>query len=212
MKKMVKRWRLDEVLLEDLGVAAGIYVEKNTGGFYAYVPESPDGKLFESASKKELMVTVRAELKKFYELEWKEVIRVSYSDVWVYKKSLNGSRSGSSRPGSWKPNDPSTASEQVGPLMIDRLRIAVPPADAKSQELQFTSWDGRRTWSRRQNDLLLDYSDSLYDALLDFKKRIQELDHNIRKLLLREDLAQALLESSRSPLLLTGGLDEDHHE
>lgn len=210
---LVKKWRVEEVWLCDLEVCAGIYVDPQKGGFYALVPEQErreGGTLFRDESRTRLASTVREALREHYALEWRQAILVDYPHPMGWGGDVvGGSRSG--RGHRWSPNDPTTASDVLGPLDFDHVEIAEGPNGYLYRDIltEEQARRGRKARIRRMGagDLAsrgvveLPYTPETWAALVEFKRRLQQMDHAIRTLLQSDDVLPRLLAMTGAPLL-----------
>lgn len=220
-RRLIKKYRIDEVCLYDLGVSVGLYVDSHSGKFYAMVPEQEDGRYISFDKLPELRREAEVAAKEYYTMEWRKVIRVQYETAMRFAPSMFG-RGHSGQGNRWDPEDWGTASDRVGPLMLTRCEIATRPDgllverswDTGSDKERKINWTGERIHNRR-GVIDLDYTEETWEALHEFRDKIRMLDHAIRGLLQSDDLVPRLLAMSErlqlteaTPLAIPGPTEE----
>lgn len=202
-RRLVKKWRIDEVIDRASGARAGVYVDPDTGTFYGHVPEVESGARYTAKTKYELMDVLKGALKDHYALDWRAVILVEYTPAYRWSFAM---ASATGRSHQWNPEDVSTASDVIGPLKVQRRWIAKSVTghwryqDWAKKEIRYAAHDDAFEHSP-PNRCVFDYDEALWEALHDFQSRIRELDHRIRHLLIQDDLAPRLIAADRSLLL-----------
>lgn len=207
-KRLIKKYRLDEVRSYAWNVTIGMYVDPATSLFYALVPEEEHGREISAKSLAELKPLIEPAITAYYDLKWTDVIRLSYRH---YDK--------------WDPNDPTTASDSVGPLSFSRVSIALHPdgvhrmvrskhetsryigggygrvkaGDPREETERIGSEPVKANYPSHQHEI--PYSDEAWAALEAFQAKIRSLDHAIRKFFERQDFMAVLLAGSM-PLAL----------
>lgn len=210
-KRLIKKYRLDEVKNWQFDMTIGLYVDPATSKFYALVPEKEGAKEHTADSLEALKPIVLAAIVDYEQLVWTEVIRVNY---------------GHTR--GWDPNDPSTASDRVGPLSLERVQIAVRANGdraIRSMRAKPRSWKiGGKTeeevWEADEQAVRVErgkykttspwddgvkeyaFDEALWQALQGFQEKIRQLDHTIRHFVAREDFTARLIEGT-APLAIT---------
>lgn len=206
--QLVKRWRTGEYEHPSSRTKVGLYVNPDTGGWYARIPEHEDGELVTGGSRGELLEKVRAEAKRLLELEWRPVIRVHMAPP--RQTQHHGLRARSSWDTQWDPADYLTAGDEVE-FTYARSEVAVDSA-GKALEREWqehaeeSPYDHRKAWPsafkpRPGVDVELPYTPELWDALGRFLDRIRMLNHGLRTLMSQPDFGQRLLSMPAVPLL-----------
>lgn len=207
--KLVKRWRLDEWKDQASKEVVGIYITSE-GSFYARMPENERGELFRADTKELLERHLREAAPRIFGLAWEKVVRVRLEPAMRWSSTAH---TGFGSAVTWDPNDPKTAGDVVK-LSYDRMEVAKTPAGKRVEREWYhpgmreaTGQDFRTIREDRYRpvpgvDAELPYSEALWASLDDFRSRIQELNHMLRHLISRDDLADRLLAATRQPLLV----------
>lgn len=201
---LVKKWRLDEFEHAHTRTKIGIYVTQG-GEFYARVPEYEEGTLVTAKTKVGLTLLIQQTADRVLCLEWRKVIAVSLASP--QEGEFYTRRSHGYRTLRWDPEKPLSAGSNID-LSFIRYEVSVQP-DGKRCERDW--YDGGNSGHRHVDireffpvtgeNVELPYTEELWEALSDFKKRLAELSHSIRTLISRSDVVPMLIAASRQKLL-----------